>query len=385
VHRPTGLPIPSSKLPERLLVIGASARLLAESAARAHIRVVALDHYADADTRSLAEQVHAIPTRHGCFRPEPLLEHAARLAPALHYPLVYGSGLDSRPELLERLAADRVVFGNPPSVLALFREPRHFFELLDRCAIPYPDIRYRRPENPENWLIKSGCSEGGKRVRFCAHNRPGPGDYYQRRISGRAFSVLFLADGENVRFMGFNTLWTSKTPGRFLFEGAMNWAPLSLEQRRRIEGNAVKLVKATGLKGLNSLDFMVDVRGGPLTIEVNTRPSATMALYDEDYPEGLLAAHIRACQGLLAEPVRNETFRAFRVAYASVATRMGTDFVWPEWCADRPVAGSDVEAGMPFCTLRAEGGSPDEVMRRLESRVLFLRRLVGPPMAKAGH
>ena len=283
MHRPTGLPIPSSKLPERLLVIGASARLLAESAARAHIRVVALDHYADADTRSLAEQVHAIPTRHGCFRPEPLLEHAARLAPALHYPLVYGSGLDSRPELLERLAADRVVFGNPPSVLALFREPRHFFELLDRCAIPYPDIRYRRPENPENWLIKSGCSEGGKRVRFCAHNRPGPGDYYQRRISGRAFSVLFLADGENVRFMGFNTLWTSKTPGRFLFEGAMNWAPLSLEQRRRIEGNAVKLVKATGLKGLNSLDFMVDVRGGPLTIEVNTRPSATMALYDEDY------------------------------------------------------------------------------------------------------
>ena len=158
----------------------------------------------------------------------------------------------------------------------------------------------------------------------------------------------------------------------------MNWAPLALEQRQRMEGNIVRLVRATGLKGLNSLDFMVNAKGEPLTIEVNTRPSATMALYDEDYPEGLLAAHIRACRGLLAGPVRAGAFRAFRVVYAAVTTRVEPGFVWPAWCSDRPVANSVIEAGSPLCTLRAEGGNPSEAMKKLAARARFIRRLVGP-------
>jgi len=352
--------------------------MLAASAARARIRVVALDHYADADTRALAEQALAIPTVDGGFQPEPLLEAAARLAPAIRFPLVYGSGLDTQPELLGRLAADRELFGNPPGVLAQFREPRFFFPCLDHCSIAYPEIRFRRPETSENWLIKSGCSEGGKRVRFCAQDRPGVGEYYQRRVPGPACSVLFLADGERASILGFNTLLTSSTPGCFLFEGAMNWAPLAREQRQRMEGNIVRLVRATGLKGLNSLDFMVNVGGEPLTIEVNTRPSATLALYDEDYPEGLLAAHIRACRGLLTGPVRTGAFRAFRVVYAAVTTRVEPDFVWPSWCSDRPVANAVIEAGMPLCTLRAEGGSPAAAMRGLAARARVLRRLAGP-------
>ena len=375
---PTGLPIPAIDLPERLLVISASARMLAASAARAGIRVVALDQYADADTLALAEQALALPTSDGRFQPEPLLEAAARLAPTTRYPLVYGSGLDTRPELLGTLAAKRELIGNPPDQLARFREPRLFFQLLDHCSIAYPEIRFRRPETPENWLIKSGCSEGGKRVRFCAQDRPGVGEYYQRRISGPACSVLFLADGERVSILGFNTMLTSSTPGCFLFEGAMNWAPLAPEQRQRLQGNIVRLVRATGLKGLNSLDFMVNAKGEPLTIEVNTRPSATMALYDEDYPEGLLAAHIRACRGLLAGPVRAGAFRAFRVAYAAVTTRVEPGFAWPAWCSDRPVANSVIKVGSPLCTLRAEGGNPAEAMKKLAARARFLRRLVGP-------
>ncbi|MFM8441775.1 MAG: ATP-grasp domain-containing protein [Methylococcus sp.] len=372
---PKGLPIPANDLPERLLVISASARMLAESATRARIRVVALDHYADADTCAMTEQALAIPMDNGCFQSEPLLAAAARLAPAPSHPLVYGSGLDSQPELLGRLAEDREVLGNPPGILDQFRAPRRFFQLLDSCSIAYPEIRFRRPENPEYWLIKSGCSEGGKRVRFCAQDCPGFGEYYQRWISGPACSVLFLADGEEASILGFNTLMSSETPGCFLFEGANNWSPLTPAQRRRMAANIGRLVRLTGLKGLNSLDFMVNADGEPLTIEVNTRPSATLALYDEDYPEGLLAAHLRACRGRLTRPARTRAFRAFRVAYAGLTMQVKPGFRWPIWCCDRPPAESVIEAGNPLCTLRAEGANPAAASSRLEARASFIQRL----------
>jgi predicted ATP-grasp superfamily ATP-dependent carboligase len=163
----------ATDLPEKLLVVSCSARMLAQSAARAGIRVVALDHYADADTRAFSAHAQAVPFTDGAFEPQALLDAACKFAPDRDFPLVYGSGLDSQPELLEALGRSREVIGNSPAIQRLFRSPRSFFELLRQCGVPYPEIRHERPENGQKWLIKSGCSEGGKRVRFCAQDQGG--------------------------------------------------------------------------------------------------------------------------------------------------------------------------------------------------------------------
>ncbi len=344
------------------------------------MRAVVLDHYGDADTRAAAAAVAAIPDTGQGFDDAALLTAAARLAPAWDYPLVCGSGLDGQPEVLARLGRERVMLGNPPSIQCQFRDPRHFFEWLDRCRIPYPEVRFQRPRDPAGWLIKSGCSEGGKRVRFCAHHEAAPGDYFQHHIEGAAHSALFLANGESARLLGINTLWTldrGETP--FLFAGAMSHPLPQHPLTGTLSGWLDRLARATGLVGLGSLDFVLDRRGQPQVLEVNARPSATLALHDPDYAEGLLAAHVRACRsGQLVDIAPARQIRAFRVALAPRTMTLPADIRWPAWVADRPMPGTRCEAGQPLCTVLAAAPNPAATLAQLARRHHRLNALLPP-------
>ena len=157
---------------------------------------------------------------------------------------------------------------------------------------------------------------------------------------------MFLADGQRATVIGFNTLWTVERADRpFLFAGAINHAAINETQRSQVVGHVEKLAEATHIRGLNSLDFMVDSAGQPLVIEINARPSATLALYDEDYAEGLLAAHLRACRGLLTAAVPATKVRAFRVMLAPARMTVTPAARWPEGSADLPVIGAAIEGG----------------------------------------
>jgi predicted ATP-grasp superfamily ATP-dependent carboligase len=368
--------------------------MLARSAVRAGLRPLALDLYADEDTRAYAERCERVAAGPIGFDARSLLEAAERLAPAGSGPaLVYGSGMDVAPDLLEALARGRMLYGNPPAVVRLLKTPDTFFDLLRRLAIPFPEIRDTPPPDPEHWLIKAGCGEGGKGVRFCARTGAEAGEYYQRRLPGLALSALFLADGHTARIIGFNTLWTAagllpplplgegggEGIGQpFLFAGAINRAELSPAQREQVQGYLARLVPAAALRGLNSLDFMLD--GATCRVlEVNPRPSATLALYDEDFPDGLLAAHIRAVQGDLgAAGAAGAPARAFRAVFAQAELRIPEVFAWPEWCADRPPPGSLIGAGQPVCTVTAEGGGRRETEALIRHRAAELERRLAP-------
>lgn len=358
-------------LPERLLIAACGGRMLARSAARAGIRPVVLDLYADQDTRAQAQAAAAIPPAPIGLDPAALLDNAARLAPAESgYALVYGSGLDLAPELLERLSSGRAVYGNAPDSLRLIKSPRRFFALLRQLDIPHPATRFEPPEPPQGWLAKPGCGEGGKGVVFCAQAQgDDPDRYYQRYVDGPPLSALFLADGANARIVGFNTLWTARLPGQpFLFAGAMNRAGLDQAQRAQVAASIARLVRATGLRGLNSLDFIAD---GPVcrVLEINPRPSATLGLYDADFPEGLLARHIRACRGILGEPWQaGDTVRASKAVFAPRDWTAPDEWIWPGWCADRPMPGTFVKTGEPLCTVEAAGSDPEQVEETIRQR-----------------
>lgn len=351
--------------------------MLAQSAVRAGIRPVSIDLFADRETRACSENCVAVSAAEIGFERESVVQAAERLAPAGQgYALVYGSGLDADPGILEALARGRTLYGNPPEILYLLKSPDSFFQLLRQHDIPYPESSRTRPPDPENWLLKSGRSEGGKGVRFCGRAEPGPTDYYQRRLPGRAMSALFLANGESARIIGFNTLWTADHgAGRpFLFAGAINRADLLPEQRRQVKAYITRLIRALPLKGLNSLDFMLD---GEMcrVLEINPRPSATMALYDGDFSRGLLAEHIRACRAEIPETAETgDVVRAFKVFFAARELEISGDMAWPDWCTDRPVPGTLIGAGQPVCTVCAEGNDRSGVERSIELRLSELRK-----------
>jgi predicted ATP-grasp superfamily ATP-dependent carboligase len=345
--------------------------VLAQSAVRAGIRPASIDLFADQETRASSEYCEVVKAAEVGFERESLLRAAERLAPARGgYALVYGSGLDADPDILEGLAQGRTLYGNPPEILRLLKTPDSFFDLLRQLDIPYPESSRMEPLDPNDWLLKSGRSEGGKGVRFCVRSELGPTDYYQRRLPGKALSALFLANGKHAGIIGFNTLWTVVHPSGqpFLFAGAINRADLRSEQQQQIGEYVTRLTRTVSLKGLNSLDFMLD---GEVcrVLEINPRPSATMALYDEDFARGLLAEHIQAFRGKMPDIVQSSgVVRAFKVFFASWDLDVSEDMAWPNWCTDRPLPGTSVGAGQPVCTILAEGIDRPGVERLIELR-----------------
>jgi predicted ATP-grasp superfamily ATP-dependent carboligase len=360
-----------------LLLIAQSARMLAQSATRGGFRAFAIDGYADADTRRHTVRCVAVTPGDGGFDEAGLLAAVEEFAPPQRgCALVYGSGIDTRPLLVEKLARDRNLLGNAPNTLRRVNPPRRFFRLLAQLGIPYPETRFTPPVRADGWLIKPACGEGGRGVGFFTENRrPATGAYYQRWAQGDAYSLLFLANRKEIRTLGWNTQKTAKhDPAQpFLFAGAVNRAELSAAHCLAVEEYAVKLTAEAGLAGLNSLDFVL-VDGVALVLEINPRPSASMALYDEDFAAGLLALHIAACRGELppttpqAGPVR-----ALQIVYSPGAIDIPAGFAWPKGCADIPNPGTTVGAGQPLCSLLVQDENRQQaeiLIRLLENEIL---------------
>ena len=363
-----------------ILAIAASARLLAESARKGGFTVLSIDQYGDEDTQRASKAIMHAPSLHGGLDPNRMLQSIEALDPQGKAQVVVGGGLDSYPDLVGTIAQRRTLLGNPPRVFKQLKDPRACFKLLDALSIPYPEIRWEWPPNPSCWLLKTGCSEGGKGVRSPAHDQAASADYYQRRLAGSTYSVLFLANGDTLRIIGFNTLQTiavGKTP--FLFAGATNFTDLGTDVLRVVSSFALKLVRSVGLVGLNSMDFMFDAEKGPLVLEINPRPSATMALYDADAPLGLLRAHIEAVRGHWVDMATPRQFRAFHVVLASQPLALPKSITWPSWCHDRPCVGSSIMAGMPFCTVDAESSTPQRALQLLKRRIRLLKTLMANP------
>ena len=120
----------------------------------------------------------------------------------------------------------------------------------------------------------------------------------------------------------------------------------------RIAGLVDRLVEASGLVGINGVDFVLDA-DTPYVLEVNPRPTATIELYDDDVEGGTFCAHLRACRGELPDVTTTRQSRAHAIVYAPATLRIPPAVDWPQWCTDLPQAGSTIAAGAPVCSVHA--------------------------------
>ena len=399
-------PRPSLSHAPFVAVAGLSARMLAQSAARAGLRVVALDVFGDRDTREAAElwfDIGAGQLSIDYARLVAALERAARLPGLIGW--IDGSGLEPFVAQLCRTRGLPRFIGNPAEASAAVREPRRFFALLDALDIPHPAVAFTRPADgategateAQGWLVKHADGCGGTHIEPAAavsDSRVAAQEYFQRRSTGRSLSALFIAACGNARVLGFAEQFTCKMGNLpFVHAGSMGpLGPLDLPPpvEARVRAAIAALCARTGLTGINSCDFLLDGDAFEL-LEINTRPSSTMTLYEtaspDAWPHGLLACHIEACRhGRLPAPAIPQTpapaaWRAGQqVLFAPrpfVVSRSFSDACLRDpCCRDVPMPGTWIEAGQPVCTLLVRAASLDAVRHALEAqRVLVLQRI----------
>jgi predicted ATP-grasp superfamily ATP-dependent carboligase len=337
-----------------VLIAALSGRALASCALRDGYRPLVADLFGDLDTRELAEASEVVPgsLRRG-FSRGGLLASLDRLAAGRRaIGLVVGSGFEDRPALLRALAGRHVLLGNPADVVSALKDPFRFAETCVRAGVPHPEVR-RDPPVGGTWLRKRAGGSGGGHIA-ASSRRMGqrPGRYYQRRVGGEAISAAFLAAGGACRVLGLTRQWADPSPRHpFRYGGASRPASVSSVRAAEIGDAVARLVALTGLRGLNSADFLVR-RDGVDLLEVNPRPGATLDIFAG---QALFRLHLDACGGELPDvsPVWPAAAAAATV-YARQEIRLPAGFAWPAWTADRQPPNAPVPPGAPLCTVLAD-------------------------------
>jgi predicted ATP-grasp superfamily ATP-dependent carboligase len=345
-----------------LLIIAGSGRMLAEAASKAGLKALVIDLYADLDTREYTLEACRLPSL-AVEDVAPVLDELVRRYGVNQ--VVYGSGLEPYPETLDYLDRRMALLGNVPAVFRRLQDKAAFFTVLADLRIPFPVVTFVAPDADGSWLVKPMQGQGGLGIHPYSPGSADRGVYWQKFQEGTPGSVLFLADTHRACVVGFHTQFHADLSAglEFAFSGLINHAILSGSQKSRVAGWLSRCVRAFGLKGLNTLDFIQD--GERIyVLEINPRPSASMQCYGE-----LLTCHIAACQGALPEALpAQKGFTGFRIVYAAKDFRIPEGFVWPEWVMDRPEAGVLCHAGQPVCSVISRRSDPEQVEAELAGR-----------------
>jgi predicted ATP-grasp superfamily ATP-dependent carboligase len=363
-----------------ILLTAVAARALAACARQSGYRPLVADLFADLDTQGFAEAFERVPgsLKHGLT--------AAALLPALERlaagrdPLgvVVGPGFEDRPDLMRAIAAHHQLIGNTPDTVARLKDPFQFAQLCRTADISHPEIRRDRPDGAD-WLCKRDGGSGGVHIVAARHAAPRHGRYYQRRVPGTAISAAFLADGRNIRVLGFSRQWVAPVlRRRFRYGGAVRPAALAQPLADHLSAATARLAALVGLRGLNSADFLVRDDGFDL-LEINPRPGATLDIF-ADAAGALFQMHLDASAGALPQTALNLPPAAGAAfVYAPRDIVVPANFAWPDWTADRAAHGTTIVHADPVCSVvtAAEDAGTAEHLLRLRTTEL-LRALHAP-------
>jgi len=370
----------------RVLLAGVSTRGFAESAARAGYEVVAVDGFGDLDLVACATEVRVVRAR-GRF--------SARAAAAAAQDVsceavVYGASFENHPGAVRALAANRLLWGNPPAVLTRARDPRHLARVVGDAGLPGPRVRLTRPApgTRSGWLVKPLRSGGGDGVAVWRRGAPVPrGCYLQERVAGVTGSIVFAADGRRAVPLGLSRILAGETAfgadgfrycGSILGSAGDRQFPADERLLDRATLLAESVTRAFGLVGVNGVDF-VAAHGAPLVVEVNPRYTAAMELVERAYGISIFDVHARACRGSLPSfsiPRHQGEALGKAIVYARRSvTPLGT----AGWLADPdvrdvPASGEPIGLGHPICTIFAQGRDPERCRGALARRASDLYR-----------
>jgi uncharacterized protein len=368
-----------------LVVAALSARMMAECAARDGCDVIALDVFGDADTRAASSHWYDIGLNiDGAARAQ--IDGDKLLAALRRLSLqgdvigwVAGSGFEARPDLLAQGAALLPLIGTAPEAAARLRDPRRFFAALDALGIDHPPVRLVRDGADDiGWLRKDLHGSGGWHIHRIGQDAPRglhAGQYLQREVPGASMSVTFVAGSGRPCLLGVNEQIVRPFGAHpHVWRGVVGPVRVSGTLRQRLQDIVAALAGAFALRGLASLDFLLQDDGRIDVLEINARPPASLALYRAWQP---MAAHVRAClhgeQPTAARDGGDMAVHGIEIVFARRPVRAAAEpahfaHAFAEQVHDLPSLGQGFAAGDPVCSVSACGADAASVHTLLRER-----------------
>ncbi len=345
-------------------MVAVSARMLAQLAVADGYAVTALDRFGDVDLRAVAPGATA-PTSDGL---------AALAADVDAAAVVYGAGLENRPDLVRALSDGRELLGTPAELLEAVRDPWAVGAAARAAGARAPETRAlgHAPAAPgsggragggQAWLRKPRRSGGGLGVRAWRGGLLRPTEVLQRRVGGLSCSAVAIADGRSAVVLGV-TEQLHVAPG-FRWTGNVTPPRLPGAERAELDGQlravCAEIAGRFGVRGAFGVDAIWDGRDA-WVLEVNARPSASLELFGP----GSFEAHVRGARGLglpaAGVPPARSCAAAKLVLFADRTLQAPAPGWWPAGLVrDIPRAGETITRGAPVCTLVSASADVAEV------------------------
>ncbi len=341
----------SAARPTRVLVVAVSARMLAQLAVADGYEVVALDRFGDVDLGAVAVTQTAANN-------DALVTLADRIEADA---VVYGAGLENRPDLVARLADGRELLGTPAERLPAVRDPWAVAAAAAAAGVRAPETRGPNvvATRSGGWLRKPRAGGGGRRVRRWAGGRLRADEILQRHVPGMSCSAVAVADGRDAVVLG---LTEQLHRGRFEWMGNITPPRLPAAQLAELDGRwravCAEVAARFAVRGAFGVDGIWDGRE-LWVLEVNPRPTASLELFEAD----AFAAHVRGARGVSVltsgAPATSRCAKVKLVLFADRDLRAPDPNWWPAGLVrDIPHRGELIRRGSPVCTLYSATADP---------------------------
>ncbi|MEW4568254.1 ATP-grasp domain-containing protein [Tautonia sp. JC769] len=371
-----------------VLLVGASVRASAFSAIRAWFDPVAIDLFADWDLRHACPAHRVDPPSY----PE-AIEGLSLRATLPGTPWCYTGAIENHPTLIDRIARERPLWGNPGAVVRAVRDPFALADALRRAGLPAIDARRHAHGLPTDgsWLVKRLRSAGGAHIRPLDANGPAPvegGEYLQRRILGPSGSAVFVGTAAgSARLCGVTRQWIGHDGAAFGYLGSVGPVRVARAVRTQLGQLGSLLARDFGLRGLFGVDFVLS-RGAAWPVEVNPRPTASVEVLEWATGRPFFRDHAAAFGAEAAEAGHETCVMRPRgrvgklVVFAPAGGRVPDAIRWPETdpgsgrlprVADLPPPGTAFLTGQPVLTLLDAGPSASSCRIRLARRLISWR------------
>ncbi len=367
----------SSEIP-RVLLVGASVRWAAQSAAQGGYRVVGMDLFGDLDTRAACASFQLI-TAQERDNEESLAQRIAVVAAREQATVAWVGGMQCTAGGGE---SSRLTIGELASLAHEFgfRFPPTRAALTERTPCKSTAVR---------WLIKARDSTGGLGIRFSqneASRPPSATDYQQRWIPGRPFGLVAIAKRDQTTLVGLTrSIYHRCDDLPFVYAGSRTVEYDDAIPWQRMQGLCDQIAQRRGLRGLFNLDWICDRHNRWWLLEVNERPSASCEILERQqrhhqtlaHRDSLMRQHIEAVLGTdncvtsapspktelpAALPTQsNAQVRTHlkRIVYSRNTGVVQMALLIAAWkaeqpdleIADIPAENSPIEAGQPIATI----------------------------------
>ncbi|HVX15504.1 MAG TPA: ATP-grasp domain-containing protein [Pirellulales bacterium] len=370
---------------ESLLILGASVRAAAQSAARIGLRPFCGDLFCDADLPECAigQVARSFPTD---------LLRIAEQAPAGLW--MYTGGLENYPRVVARISRRHELLGTAPKNLRRVRDPFELHRVFGRAGLLVPECRESDERVPRDggWLIKHRGSSAGLRVFLWQKDSPSArtrGWYFQRRIEGLSVGAVFVAAEGHATLLGIcEQLLVSVDERPFQYGGSVGPLSLGPDQQAIVTDIGRVLAAEFELRGLFGVDLIV-AADGVWTIEVNPRYTASVEVLERVFGFNAVSLQIAACREgqvpVVESPPAPSAGKS--ILYAERTCEITADKSaaleklrggqpWPI-VGDVPRTGTRIERGQPALTLFADGPSAAAVRESLRSLSAEVRAELG--------